>query len=89
MSVGARANAIRVALVEEPDVALWEKAFGLLLASPHHVGGNDRGWRADFDFALQAKQRTKWLDLARSGESPKAESLGESLARMRAEHATG
>lgn len=73
----SRATAAKARLRECDDLALWERAFGLIAASPHHRGGNDRGWVADLDFALQAKQSGRWLDAARNGGLPHAEANGK------------
>lgn len=69
----SRTKAIRAALKAEPDLAVWREAMGRLCSSPHHLGENDRGWKADMDFLLQTRQMPKWLDLART---PRAAECG-------------
>lgn len=70
----SRAKHIAARLREEPDIDVWARAFALIAADPFCKGDNDRGWRADFDYALRPEKCGKWLDLARSGtaspESP-------------------
>lgn len=44
------------------DLSVWDTALERLMASPFLLGGNDRGWRADFDFLLQEKSFTKLLE---------------------------
>lgn len=63
----ARDRVLKARLAEEGDLEVWRGAIRHLLASAYHTGGNDRGWKADLDFLLQAAQAPKWLDKARSG----------------------
>lgn len=55
-----RRRAIKKFLVElrEPTLECVEKYFKAFFAAlkPHHLGENDRGWRANFDFAIKPKQ---------------------------------
>lgn len=55
-----RKRAIKKFLVElrEPTLECVEKYFKAFFAAlkPHHLGENDRGWRANFDFAIKPKQ---------------------------------
>ena len=55
-----RKRAIKRFLVElrEPTLECVEKYFKAFFAAlkPHHLGENDRGWRANFDFAIKPKQ---------------------------------
>lgn len=62
----ARDRAAKGALAEEPDLGVWDRAFRAIGSSKFHKGGNDRGWKADFDFAIRPSQRGKWLDEARN-----------------------
>lgn len=61
----ARDRAAKGALAEEPDLGIWERAFRAVGLSKFHKGGNDRGWKADFDFTIRPSSRGKWLDEAR------------------------
>lgn len=45
-----------------PDPAIWQRAFANIRASPHCLGQNDRGWKADFDFILQDKSFTRLVE---------------------------
>ena len=65
----ARDRAAKGALVEEPDLAVWDRAFRAIGSSKFHKGGNDRGWKADFDFAIRPSSRGKWLDEARNANA--------------------
>lgn len=65
----ARDRAAKGALVEEPDMAVWDRAFRAIGSSKFHKGGNDRGWKADFDFAIRPSSRGKWLDEARNANA--------------------
>ena len=55
-----RRRAIKKFLAElrEPTLECVEKYFKAFFAAlkPHHLGENDRGWRANFDFAIKPKQ---------------------------------
>lgn len=62
----ARDRAAKGALAEEPDLGVWDRAFRAIGSSKFHKGGNDRGWKADFDFAIRPSSRGKWLDEARN-----------------------
>ena len=64
-----RAKHIAARLREEPELAVWAKAFALIAADPFCKGVNERGWRADFDYALRPEKCAKWLDAARSGQA--------------------
>lgn len=69
----ARDRVLKARLAEEGDLEVWRGAIRHLLASAYHTGGNDRGWKADLDFLLQAGQAPKWLDKARSGPPARAD----------------
>jgi hypothetical protein len=57
----ARRKALAARLREHgPDG--WRAALAAIRASPFLLGKNDRGWRADFDFAIQAKSCNKLID---------------------------
>lgn len=77
----ARSRHIASRLREEPDIAIWRKAFALIAADPFCRGDNDRGWKADFDYALRPEKCGKWLDLARNGHAP-AESAFDRTQRI-------
>ena len=66
----ARARRIEARLREEPDLDVWRRAFALIAADPFCAGQNDRGWRADLDYAIRPEKSGRWLDLARSGSRP-------------------
>ena len=55
----ARRTQFRVRLREYPDIDDWQRAFATIRETPWMHGKNDRGWKADFDFLLQAKSFTK------------------------------
>ncbi len=61
----ARSSQIKARLVDEPDFGVWARAFRAIVQSKWHRGGNDRGWKATFDYAMQAKSCGDWLDAAR------------------------
>ncbi len=42
------------AIKELDPLAIWQAALRQLIRSPHHMGENERGWRANIDFMLQA-----------------------------------
>lgn len=63
----ARVRHVKARMVDEPDLAVWERAFAAIAADPFCAGRNDRGWRATFDYALRPEKCGRWLDLARSG----------------------
>ena len=48
----ARDRAAKGALAEEPDLGVWDRAFRAIGSSKFHKGGNDRGWKADFDWLI-------------------------------------
>lgn len=56
--------------LKEADVETWTTAYRLIAADPFCRGQNDRGWRADFDYALRPEKSGRWLDLAKSGSRP-------------------
>ena len=59
-----RKRALKVRLREYPDITDWQRAFAHIRASPFLRGENKTGWRADFDFLLQAKSFTKLTEAA-------------------------
>ena len=58
----ARKRAVKVRLREYPELDAWQSAFSHIHASPFLRGENNRGWKADFDFLLQAKSFTKLVE---------------------------
>lgn len=54
-----RRKRLKARLREYPDIEDWQTAFNHIRASPFLRGENREGWRADFDFLLQAKSFTK------------------------------
>lgn len=65
-ATGQRFRDLDIATREEPDLAVWREAIRALLVSPHHVGQNERGWKADIGFLVQPSQRSKWLEKGRA-----------------------
>lgn len=62
MLTKARKTAFRVRKREYPDIADWQAAFRCLQNTKWLHGDNQRGWRADPDFFLQAKSFTKLVE---------------------------
>ena len=60
----ARVKTVRQRLRQYPDVEDWRRAFAHIRGSPFLLGENKTGWRADFDFLLQAKSFTKLTEEA-------------------------
>ena len=95
----ARKRHVLARLKDEPDLAVWSRAFALIAADPFCRGTNDRGWRANFDYALRPEKCGRWLDLARTGPTeatPTADdepwavrTQRERLARLREHVAAG
>lgn len=54
------AAAVRCIRVEA-NMKRWEKAVRAVASSPHHLGNNTTGWRADFDFLLRPAHFERWL----------------------------
>ncbi len=54
-----RRKRAKARLREYPDVADWQRVFRHIRETPFLLGENREGWRADFDFLLQAKSFTK------------------------------
>lgn len=57
-----RRQKIKTRLSEFPDLKNWESVIKKLAASKWHNGGNERGWKANFDFLLKADTMTKGLE---------------------------
>ena len=57
-----RRSQARRRLVECGGVEGWRAAMARARGSPFLTGDNDRGWRPDFDFFLQAKSFTKLME---------------------------
>ena len=57
-----RRAALRKRLEECGGLDGWESAMAKARASPFLTGDNDRGWRPDFDFFLQAKSFNKLME---------------------------
>jgi hypothetical protein len=58
----ARRTQLRSRLAECGGMEGWRVALGKLAASSFCRGGSRSGWRADFDFVLQAKSFTKLME---------------------------
>ena len=56
---GGRLRQAKARIREYPDLDDWRRAFKHIRDTPFLRGTNDRGWRADIDFLLQAKSFTK------------------------------
>lgn len=56
---GGRLRQAKARIREYPDLEDWRRAFKHIRDTPFLRGTNDRGWRADIDFLLQAKSFTK------------------------------
>jgi hypothetical protein len=55
------------ARLAEADVETWTTAYRLIAQDPFCRGENDRGWRANFDYAVRPEKSGRWLDAARNG----------------------
>lgn len=62
MLTEARRQAVRRRLVEAGGIEGWETAMDQIRRSGFLRGENDRGWRADFDFVLQAKSFARLIE---------------------------
>lgn len=60
----SRRRAFKARLRDYPDLADWKRAFMCIRNTPWMHGNNDRDWRCDFDFLLQAKSFTKLTEEA-------------------------
>lgn len=56
---GGRLRQAQARLREYPELESWKRAFRHIHDTPFLRGENERGWRADLDFLLQAKSFTK------------------------------
>lgn len=56
---GGRLRQAKARLREYPDLDDWKRAFKHIVDTPFLRGENDRGWRANIDFLLQASSFTK------------------------------
>lgn len=61
-----RRSALQVRL-REHGIDAWRKAIANIRGSPFLRGENERGWRADLDFVLQAKSFNRLLEGGYSG----------------------
>ena len=57
-----RKRQVKARLREFPDLSDWQKAFANIRGSPFLLGKNDKGWKADFDFMVQAKSFPKLVE---------------------------
>lgn len=60
----ARKRKLKVRLNEYPEIEDWQRAFAHIRKTPFLRGENRSGWRADFDFLLQASSFTKLTEEA-------------------------
>lgn len=67
----ARRRALRSRLRDGGGVEGWRIALAKARASPFLTGANDTGWRADFDFLVQAKSFTKLMEGAYDARRPR------------------
>ena len=58
----SRLRQTKARLREFPAMEDWQRAFRHIAETPFLRGENDRGWRADFDFLVQAKSFTKLVE---------------------------
>lgn len=70
-----RYRRIVACLKVQPEILHWRLAARALAASPHHRGGNDRGWVASIDFLISPSQFVKWLE---AGEALGSKQTGSS-----------
>ena len=57
-----RAVGARLSEKRERTESWWRTYFAKIRATPFLCGENDRGWRADFDFAVKADSIAKVLE---------------------------
>jgi hypothetical protein len=57
-----RVAALRQRLKDAGGLEGWQRALARARGSPFLTGDNDRGWRADLDFLLQAKSFNKLME---------------------------
>lgn len=69
-----RRTALRLRLAECGGLEGWRAAMARARGSPFLCGENDRHWKADFDFFLQAKSFTKLMEGAYDRSSRPAQS---------------
>ena len=58
----ARRRKLKMRLTECGGLEGWRVALNKVLGSTFLKGGNERHWRADFDFVLQEKSFTKLME---------------------------
>ena len=75
-----RRKAIRRRLDECGGIEGWELALSKIRGSPFLLGKNEKGWRADIDFVLQAKSFTKLMEGSYDAKPTRTGSISESLA---------
>jgi len=75
-----RRKALRQRLADCGGLGGWEFALGKIRGSPFLRGENKDGWRADFDFVLQAKSFTKLMEGSYDAKPTRTGSISESLA---------
>ena len=66
------------AIGELEPIAIWQAALRQLIRSPHHMGENERGWRANIDFMLQAGRWQQFFE-------PVADAVLKQAQRQQAE----
>ena len=64
-----RKIAIRGRLKELPDLEQWRLVFEHIASDPFHLGGNERNWRADFDYIMRPDKAQRILEQLEAGES--------------------
>lgn len=65
-----RSSACRQRLAEVGGLEGWRSAMERAARSSFLTGGNDKGWRADFDFFCQSKSFTKLMEGSYDDRSP-------------------
>lgn len=83
----ARKKALRLRLKEAGGLSGWDHALDMLDRSAFLTGYNDRGWRASFDFILQAKSFTKLMEGAYEQSANATKPKQNYEDKLRAAHA--
>lgn len=79
----ARRASLKRRLAEAGGLDGWTSALGRARASPFLTGANDRGWRADLDFFLQAKSFNKLVEGGYDARTPAQQTPNRNTPRQR------
>lgn len=75
-----RRRKIRARIAKRPSLTEWREAFEAIQARPFYRGQNDRGWTADFDWAIRNDTTiAKVLERVRTVEPPM---IGKQTSRL-------